>query len=107
MNTEKLKEAIELRKTIEFEYNRGDKVRGKRIGNPHRLFTNPQTNKLEVHIFQTGGVSDTNLTGKLPWRLFIIEFIENVKTLQDRPSFEVAEGYNPDYFLYKDSIAKV
>lgn len=42
MNTEELlKEAIRLRKPIEFEYNREKKVRGKRIGNPHILFVHP------------------------------------------------------------------
>jgi len=52
MSTEELlKEAIQLRKQIEFEYNRGNKIHGRRIGNPHILFINLKTNKTMVHIF--------------------------------------------------------
>lgn len=97
-----IKKAIESQKPIEFEYNREDKVTGKRIGNPHILF-----NKVYVHIFQTGGVSDSGLGSGLPWRLFITDFIENVKVLSDKPSFEIAEGYNPDSVMYVDIIAKI
>jgi len=108
MNTDDLlKEAIRLRKSIEFEYNRGDKIRGKRTGNPHILFIHPATNQIEVHIFQTGGVSDSDLNDGLPWRLFIVEFIENVEILYDQPSFNIAEGYNPSSPMYSNVIARV
>ena len=104
---ELLKEAINSRKPIEFEYNRGDKIRCKRIGNPHILFIGTGTGKPMIHIFQTGGVSDTNLNEGLPWRLFFAEFIENVKILNENPSFEIAEGYNPDNSMYINTIAKI
>jgi len=38
-----LKKAIKLRRPIEFEYNREDKVAGKRFGNPHIIFIHPDT----------------------------------------------------------------
>jgi len=108
MNSENLlKKAIESRKPIEFEYNREGKVCGKRIGNPHVLFIYPNGDTMEIHIFQTGGVSDSGLNVGLPWRLFIVEFIENIKILNDEPSFNIAEGYNPNSPMYVNTIAKV
>lgn len=100
-------EAIKNRKPIEFEYKKEGKVLGKRIGNPHIIFIHPTTKKREIHIFQTGGVSDSNLSIGLPWRLFIIDFMENIKTLEDEPAFGNAEGYNPESPLYRDVIAKL
>ena len=102
-----IKKAIGLKKPIEFEYNREDKIRGKRIGNPHILFIGTGTGKTMIHIFQTGGVSDSNLNDGLPWRLFFVEFIENIKILHDESPFNVAEGYNPDNQMYMDTIAKI
>lgn len=100
-------EAINTRKPIQFEYNRNDKIRGERIGNPHILFINPETNKIMAHIFQTSGVSDSGLSDGLPWRLFFIEFIENIKILHNESSFSIAEGYNPESPMYINVIAKV
>lgn len=102
-----IKEAISLKKPLEFEYVRGDKIKGRRVGNPHCMFMHPATKNIEVHIFQTGGVSDSDLNVSLPWRLFLIDFIENVRVLNDSPSFSIAEGYNPDSSLYVNSIVKV
>jgi len=102
-----LKKAIELKKPIEFEYVRGEKIRGVRIGNPHILFIHPTTNQFEVHVFQTGGVSDSDLSNGLPWRLFLVEFITNIRILEDEPSFEVAEGYQPGSPMYTDIVAQV
>ncbi len=102
-----IEEAIKKKKPIEFEYCREDKVRGKRFGNPHILFVHPTTNLLELHVFQTGGVSDSDLNDGLPWRLFIVDFIEQMKVLQEQPSFEIAEGYNPDSPMYINTVAKV
>jgi len=59
MNTEKLlKEAIRLRKPIEFEYNREEGVRGKRTGNPHILFVHSATNKKEIENARIQQASD-------------------------------------------------
>ncbi|MDD5638689.1 MAG: hypothetical protein PHO28_02160 [Candidatus Pacebacteria bacterium] len=102
-----LKQAILSRKPIQFEYNAPDEVIGFRIGNPHVLFIHPTTKNRAVHVFQTGGVSRSGLTNGLPWRLFIIDFIENIQVLTNEPSFNVAEGYNPDSPLYIDAIVKV
>jgi len=107
MIEETIKEAIRIKKPVEFEYVRADKINGKRIGNPHCLFAHPGTKNTAVHIFQTAGVSDSDLSVGLPWRLFIVSFIENLKILEDAAAFSVAEGYNPDSPLYAESIAKV
>lgn len=107
MNKEDLiKKAIASRKPIEFEYIREGKISGRRIGNPHILFQS-SANEKQVHIFQTGGVSDSNLNEGLPWRLFFVEFIENINILDEEQSFAIAEGYNPDSPMYGDVIAEV
>ncbi len=102
-----LRDAIRQRKPIEFEYSKPEKIKGKRIGNPHILFIHPATEKTEIHIFQTGGVSDSDLTNGLPWRLFIVDFMENVRILAEESIFEIAEGYNSDSPMYDNVIAKV
>lgn len=101
-----LKEAINSRKKIEFEYIREDKTLGKRFGDPHALFVYPGKHTIEIHIFQTDGVSDGQLEKPLPsWRLFIVEFMENVKILDG--TFSQADGYNTDSPLYISAIAKI
>ena len=101
-----LKEAINSRKKIEFEYIREDKVRGRRFGNPHALFIHPRTHAVEVHIFQTAGASDGQLENPLPsWRPFIVEFMVNIKILGE--VFSPADGYKPSSPFYVDAIAKI
>lgn len=107
--TEILIKAIKLKKPVEFEYNRPGKIFGKRVGNPHIVFagtTKEGNRRTWVHIAQTGGVSDT--LKKFPdWRIFIMEFITNVRILSDEPVFESQEGYNPNSDMYTETIAKV
>lgn len=101
-----LKEAINSQRSIEFEYIREDKTSGKRKGNPHALFVYPGKNTIEIHIFQTEGVSDSQAERPIPsWRLFIVEFMENIRILEEK--FSVAEGYNPDASFYENAIAKI
>lgn len=98
-------EAIKQRKPIEYEYNKPGKVNGKRIGNPHILFagvTSEGTPRTWVHIAQTGGVSDT-LTVFPDWRMFISEFIANVRILEDEAEFPIQPGYNPMWPTYLES----
>ncbi|ODS38438.1 MAG: hypothetical protein A7315_12300 [Candidatus Altiarchaeales archaeon WOR_SM1_79] len=97
-----IKKAIELRKPIEFEYNKPGKVPGKRIGNPHAIFFHETTNNCIVHIFQNYGVTATHLKD---WKWPLIKFIENVEILDGQESFEIADGYNPSY--YKNPIVKI
>lgn len=102
-------EAIAQRKPIEFEYNRPNKIFGMRVGNPHILFsgtTKEGLDRIWVHIAQTGGVSDT-LEVFPEWRVFIIEFISNVRILNTEPIFELQDGYNPNAAMYANTIAKV
>lgn len=105
-NNDILKQAIEEMKSIEFEYNKDGKIRGKRIGNPHAVFINISTDNMTVDIFQTGGVSDTQQT--IPdWRPFLLAFLENIRILDNH--FEIAEGYdsNPVSGRYNKVICKV
>jgi len=100
-------EAIKNRKPIKFQYKKSGKILGIRIGNPHVFFIHPTTKNKEVHIFQTDGVSDSNLNIGLPWRMFIINFMEDIEILQGELSFQNAEGYNPDSPIYTNIIAKI
>jgi len=64
MSLEMIKEAITKRRTITFEYNKLGKVKGPRIGNPYAVFDmslKDGSKTTKVHIFQTGGVSDSIL----------------------------------------------
>lgn len=106
-----IKRAIALKKPIKFEYVRPDKdkVRGKRIGNPHVIFggtTKEGLQRVWVHIAQTGGVSDT-LVVFPDWRMFIMEYITEVTILEEEPCFDIQEGYNPDSEMYTHAFAKV
>ena len=101
-----IRKAIKLQKPIKFEYNREDKISGKRFGNPHIIFYHSDTNNLGVHIFQTNGVSDH--PEEIPtWRHFLIEFINNVDILYDQKKFDIAEGYDPDSPVYREIVVKV
>lgn len=102
---ELLEEAIESRKPIRFDYNKGDKVEGKRIGNPHVIYKDLITGDMRIDIYQTGGVTDS---GVLPgWRPLFIEYIENVDVLHSEPSFDPAPGYNPDASQYKKAVHRL
>ncbi len=108
-NQELLIEAITQRKPVEYEYNRPGKIVGKRIGNPHIIFagtTQEGFRRVWVHIAQTGGVSDT-LVVFPDWRMFMTEFITEVKILDEEPDFSLQEGYNPKSEMYSEILAKV
>jgi hypothetical protein len=105
--------AIKSKKTISFEYNRGSKIHGVRIGNPHALylFTSKkdgvQTAKLDI--VQTEGVSDTPEKPFPKWMgPIFVDYIENVKVEDELPPFIVDSGYNPDCSpRYDFPIAKI
>lgn len=101
-----LKQAIEERKSIEFEYNKEGKIKGKRFGDPHAVFIHQTTDNVTVDIFQTGGVSET-IESIPDWRPFLLEFLENIKTLDKQ--FKIADGYksNPESGKYNKVICKV
>ncbi|MEN4804397.1 hypothetical protein WKH09_14555 [Pantoea agglomerans] len=110
MSLKLLKESVEKRKPISFQYNKIGKVSGERIGNVHAIFImrrksdGVETTKL--HIVQTSGVTDT--APNFPeFRTFDIETISNVKILEAEPDFLTNEKYNPEYDGYQNVIAKV
>lgn len=100
---EVIKEAIALKKTITFEYNKAGKVRGDRIGNPHAIFVHISTRNITVDVYQTGGVTDGDHSFP-KWGQFLIEYIENVRI--NNNTFDLADGYNPISAKYKESIIK-
>ena len=110
MSTQELLiEAVRQRKPIEYEYNRPGKIIGKRIGNPHIVFagtTSEGIKRVWIHIAQTGGVSDTLVTFP-DWRMFIVEFITDIRILSEEPEFNLQDGYNPDSDMYSEVLAKV
>ncbi|MEA3494263.1 MAG: hypothetical protein U9R38_07785 [Candidatus Margulisiibacteriota bacterium] len=100
-----VKRAIELKKPISFHYNKGDKVRGERRGNPHVLYISPSSGMLMIDVFQTSGVTDT---GPLPkWGRFHVDYVDDLRLLDTEPSFDVADGYAPDSDRYSQAITKI
>ena len=105
-SVEVIKKAIELRKPVEFYYNKEGKISGKRIGNPHAIYRDPKTDNINVDIYQTDGVSDQ--PEKIPdWRVFTVKFINNAEILKGSREFDIADGYDPDSLRYVDVIAKL
>ena len=104
-----LTKAIENRLPISFQYNKPGKTEGTRIGNPHAVFIFTSIKRVistKLHIVQTEGASDTGDKGNFPfWRPFNIEYISDVKILENSGRFEIEEGYKPD--SYDNPLAKV
>ena len=95
-------DAIRRRLPVEFSYSRPGKVVGRRTGNPHAVFIKERRDDAKpvyVHIWQTDGVSDTG--EPMPgWRPFLLEWLHDVRILENLPPFDVAEGYNPSYYEF-------
>jgi hypothetical protein len=106
---ELLTKSIEDRLPISFQYNKVGKTEGIRIGNVHAIFiftSKKGVISTKLHVVQTEGVSDSADKGDFPfWRPFNIEYISDVKILENSDQFEIKEGYNPD--SYDNPIAKV
>ncbi|HWB26563.1 MAG TPA: hypothetical protein VG738_13850 [Chitinophagaceae bacterium] len=104
--------AIKQRKPISFEYNKPGKIGGLRIGNPHAVFIFTAKSgemSTKIHIVQTDGVSDSKDIKPFPdFRMFNIEDLSNLSTIDDAPQFEpYYDKYNPDWVGYKDVIEKI
>ena len=101
--------AIKQRRTITFEYSKSGKVQGRRIGNPHAVFEmhlKDGSKLTKVHIFQTGGVSDSSES--LPaFRMFDLPHIINVAISEGPQSFEISSEYNPDWDGYRFALIKI
>ena len=110
--TDTLKKAIELRKSVSYEYNKPGKTPGKRIGNPYVIFVfTAQTGKrsTKLHIVQTTGVSDSDDRQPLPsFRTHEIEWLSNVTILDNEANFTPNHpDYNPNWEKYDNVIAQV
>lgn len=110
MSLKLLRESVQRRKPISFEYNKPGKVTGERIGNVHAIFImRRKTDGVEttkLHIVQTAGVTDT--APNFPeFRTFDIEIISNVVILENEPDFPIDEKYKPESDFYQNVIAKV
>ncbi len=109
MSLQRLKDAIETRKPISFQYNKPGKTAGKRIGNPHAVWVMRKKDGSEstkVHIVQTEGVSDSGQ--ELPsFRMFDLEVLSEVNILDGDLTFDISEQYNPEWDGYTFVIAKV
>jgi len=105
-----ISQAIRERKSISFEYNKEDKVRGQRVGDPYAVFNfTPKTGEssIKVHIVQTDGVSDSETEHPFPdFRQFNIEDIDNIQIL-DSTFIPNHPKYNSDWEGYANVIEKV
>lgn len=101
--------SITLKKPISFIYVKGDKPKGKRIGNVHAVYIGGKNNHTTmVNIFQTEGVSESKKRSPLAsWREFDIKHMKEVKILVEYDNFDVADGYKPSSKKYANVLAKV
>lgn len=109
MIIDQLIEAINKKSPISFQYNKLGKTPGIRVGNPHAIFIMRKKDGSEstkVHIFQTGGISDSSQL--LPdFRLFDLDEISGITVHSDMAPFEISQKYNPEWEGYKFIVAKV
>jgi len=109
MSLEILKEAIEKRMPVVFEYNKPSKIHGIRIGNPHAVFIMRRKDGSEstkVHIVQTSGVSDSEQ--EFPsFRMFDLKELSNVEISTTDAPFDISDDYNAEWEGYNFVIAKV
>ncbi|MEZ9637381.1 hypothetical protein AB4252_07340 [Vibrio cyclitrophicus] len=109
MTLNTLRQAVERKASITFEYNKVGKIVGERIGNPHAVFIMRKkdgTESTKVHIYQTAGVSDSAQV--LPdFRMFDLSELSNVNIVDGQPPFQISEKYNPEWSGYSFTIAKV
>jgi hypothetical protein len=109
MSLSVLREAVETKSVVAFEYNKAGKVVGQRIGNPHAVFIMRKkggTESTKVHIVQTEGVSDSKQD--LPeFRTFDLSELSAVTIVEGSSPFQVSEKYNPEWDGYSFIIVKV
>jgi len=100
-----LTKAIQQRKPISFEYNIEGRAIGLRYGNPHAIYLS-STDKVNIHIWKTGGVK-TDPAQNLPtWRTYSIKHIENITIFEDQENFSLAVDYKPNSPMYSRALAK-
>lgn len=102
-----LKDAIEQRKSISFEYEKQGEPVGVRIGKPHALYrfiSKLSEESIKLDLFQTGGVTRTELN---EWKQLNICYLSDIKIINSSGSFQIASGYDPSSSRYLDYIAKI
>lgn len=109
MSLEILKEAIEKKMPISFEYNKPGKTPGERFGNPYVIYVmrkNDGSESTKIDIVQTDGVSDSK-RGFPCFGIFDLAELSNIKIETNKMPFEISEQYNPESDRYRFVIAKV
>lgn len=111
-NLDILISAIKSRKSISFEYNKPEKMQGKRVGNTHAVFvftSKAGERSTKVHIVQTSGVSDSKDTNPFPdFRMFNIGDLKNISIMESSLPFEpYYEKYNSEWEGYVEAIEKI
>lgn len=109
MSLEILKEAIEKRMPISFEYNKPGKTPGIRVGNPHAVYVMRKKDGSEptkVDVVQTSGVSDSGQAFP-SFRMFDLTELSKIKICAVDKPFEVSDEYKAESDRYKYVIAKV
>lgn len=101
-------EAIQTRKPVSFHYLKKDKTRGRRTGNPYAVYLTDDGRKTMVHIFQTGGASDSIKRNPLEsWRQFDISYLSELTIHTESERFILEDSYNPEWEGYSKIIEKV
>jgi len=114
MNTfETVKQAIEKRKPISFNYNKMGAI-SYRVANPYVIYifvSKAGEQSTKVDVVQTGGDSESKDKNPLPsFRSFLaIEDITHVEILENEVSFgePLHPDYKPDSDRYENPLAKI
>ena len=100
-----LKKAINLRRTILFDYN----GQGERIGNPHIIYINRDKKGIEstkVEVEQIGGYSSSS--SSFPgYRAFDLDKITDVRLTDNESKFIISDKFKPQNGRYIFIIEKV
>jgi predicted DNA-binding transcriptional regulator YafY len=99
-----LKQAIESRTPVEFNYASSDGAVGRRVGSPHALYAHPTTRNIRCDIYQHGG--DSSSGNVQPFKPFVLAKISDIELLDGEP-FQRHNLYDPDAPTYVNTIAKV
>ena len=106
---DKLNEARQYRRPINFTYTKPDKAPGIRIGNPHAVFvliSKAGVRSTKVHIAQTSGVSDSQKPFP-SFRMFDIAELSILSIIEQDTPFAIHADYNPSWEGYSEVICKV
>ena len=107
-NLDILREAINRRKPVRFNYNNPKKPEASgefRVGNPHAVYATSMGN-INVDLFQTDGPIEGS-SGLPSWRDYTLAYIEGLEIDEKAVPFAPCDDYKPSNQKYLRKFAKI